>query len=127
MEDAMIASAQSERETPRQARRGPAKLLSLGVLLCLAVTARAEQPATEPAPAAPARQTMPSETAISMPQAAGQTGFFGTIGRWIDGSIAGAGALWKQKSDASSAEAPKSLQIGLLPKGKGGFGRGRWR
>jgi hypothetical protein len=125
MEDAMIASAQSERKAPQQARRGPAKRLALGVLLCLAVAARAEQPATEPVPAAPAQQTMPSETPISTPQAPGQTGFFGTIGRWIDGSIAGAGALWKQKSDASSAEAPKSLQIDLLPKAKVVSGRER--
>ena len=121
----MIAGAQSERKTPQPARRGPAKRLALGVLLCLAVTARAEQPATEPAPAAPAQQTVPSETPISAPQAPGQTGFFGTIGRWIDGSIAGAGALWKQKSDASSAEAPKSLQIDLLPKAKVVSGRER--
>jgi hypothetical protein len=121
----MTASAQSERKAPQSARCGPAKRLALGVLLCLVVTARAQQPATEPAPAAPPQQTAPSETAVSTPQPPGQAGFFGKIGRWIDRSLPGANTIWKRKSDTSSAEERNSLQIGLLPKAKIISGRER--
>jgi len=128
MEDAMIASAQSERAAPQQWRRldaGP--VLALGVLLCVVAAARAQQMPTQAGPAAQSEQAAPSETAPpAPPQAPRQDdGLLGTIGRWIDGSVANVNTIWKGKSQASPGEAQKSTGIDLLPRTKIVSGRER--
>jgi len=125
MEDAMTASAKSEQ--PAQAtRRGAGLGLALGVLLCLVATAGAQQMPIEAGPAAQSEQAAPSETGPPAPaQAPRQDGFFGTIGRWIDGSVAHVNTMWKGKSQVPSGEAQKRTGISLLPKTKIVSGRER--
>lgn len=121
----MTASAKSEQ--PAQAARFGAGLgLALGVLLCLVATASAQQMPTQAAPAAQSEQAAPSETAPpAPPQPPRQAGFFGTIGRWIDGSVASVTTVWKGKPQAPPDEAQKRTGISLLPKNKIVSGRER--
>jgi len=123
MEDAMIASAQSERAAPQQwTRHGAGPVLALGVLLCVVAAARAQQMPTQAGPAAQSEQAAPSETA---PQAPRQDGLLGTIGRWIDGSVARVGTVWRGKLEALQDERHKNIVIELLPKTKIVSGRER--
>jgi hypothetical protein len=123
MEDAMIASAQSGR--PRQAaRRGAGLGLALGALLCVVAAASAQQMPAQSDPAAQSEQAAPSETVPPAPPPR-QDGFFGTIGRWIDGSVASVTTVWKGKPQAPPGEAQKRTGISLLPKNKIVSGRER--
>jgi hypothetical protein len=126
MEDAMIASAQSERAAPQWTRHGAGPVLALGVLLCVVATARAQQMLTEAGPATQSEQAAPSETAPpAPPQPPRQDGLFGTIGRWIDGSLARVGTVWRGKPEALQDERHKNIVIELLPKTKIVSGRER--
>jgi hypothetical protein len=125
MEGAMTASAKSE-QPAQAARRGAGLGLALGVLLCVVAAARAQQTPTQAGPAAQSEQAAPSETAPpAPPQAPRQDGFLGTIGRWIDGSVARVNTVWNGKPQASPAEAQKRTGISLLPKTKIVSGRER--
>ena len=123
----MIASAQSERAAPQHwTRHGAGPVLALGVLLCVVATARAQQMPTQAGPAAQSEQAAPSETAPpAPPQAPRQDGLLGTIGRWIDGSVANVNTIWKGKSEVPPGEAQKSTGIDLLPRTKIVSGRER--
>jgi hypothetical protein len=121
----MTASANSKQ--PAQAARFGAGLgLAFGVLLCLVAAARAQQMPTEASPAAQSEQAAPSETAPpAPPQPPRQDGFFGMIGRWIDGSVARVNTVWKGKSQVPPGETQKRTGIALLPKTKIVSGRER--
>jgi hypothetical protein len=98
----------------------------LGVLLCVVAAAGAQQMPAQEAPAAQSEQAPPSETVPpALPQAPERGGFFGTIGRWIDGSVARVNTVWKGKSQASPGEAKNATGIGFLPKAKIVSGRER--
>jgi hypothetical protein len=122
MESAMVANAESEaRRMPRSARRGAGPGLALAIVICLAVTARAQQPpAAETAPAAQSPDIAAPQTAASAaaPRPVQKDGLFGTIGRWIDRSLAGVDTAWKGKSEASPEETRNGAGIGLLPNAK---------
>lgn len=121
----MTASAKSE-QPAQAARRGAGLGLALGALLCVVAAARAQQIPTQPDPAAQSEQAAPSETVpAAPPQAPRQDGFFGTIGRWIDGSVASVTTVWKGKPQAPPGEAQKRTGISLLPKNKIVSGRER--
>jgi hypothetical protein len=125
MEDVMIANAGSG-QPAQAARHGVGLGLALGVLLFVAATARAQQTPTEAGPAAQSEQAVPSETPPPVPpQAPRQDGFFGSIGRWIDGSIARVNPARKGKSETSPREARNTGGIGFLRKTKIVSGRER--
>ena len=121
----MIANA--ERKQPAQAaRHGVGLGLALGVVLFAAATARAQPTPTQADPAAQLEQAAPSETPPPVPpQAPRQDGFFGSIGRWIDGSIARVNPAPKGTSETAPGEAKKPGGIGFLRKTKIVSGRER--
>jgi hypothetical protein len=126
MEHAMIASAQSERPASRSARHGAGLGLVVGLLLCVAATASAQQKPTEETPGTPSPQAVVPETAApaTPPQPPRPDGPFGTIGRWIDGSIARVNRVWKGKPESPS-DARNTAGIALLPKTRIVSGRER--
>ena len=121
----MIRTRKSERRLPRSARHGAALGLALVALLCVVIPASAQQ-TPQAAPATQPEQAAPSEPAPSAAaQASRQGGLFGTIGRWIDRSLARVSTAWKGKSEASPEDARKSAGVGLLPNAKIVSGRER--
>jgi len=121
----MIRTRKSERRLPRSARHGAALGLALVALLCVVIPASAQQ-TPQAAPATQPEQAAPSEPAPSAAaQASRPGGLFGTIGRWIDRSLARVSTAWKGKSEASPEDARKSAGVGLLPNAKIVSGRER--
>jgi hypothetical protein len=114
----MTAGMHSERSRSRSARPGARSILALGLLLCLTAAASAQQKPTEeprPAQSEQAAASPPETTASAPAQPPRADGLFGTIGRWIDGSIASVNRAWKGKSENAPSEAREGAGIGMLP------------
>jgi hypothetical protein len=126
---AMTADMQSERARSRSVRHRAGPALALGFLLCLSAAASAQQKPNEESPPAQPEQTATPAPETAAPAAPVQPpradGLFGTIGRWIDGSIASVNKAWKGKPENAPGEAREGAGIALLPKTKIVSGRER--